>query len=204
MRSTKYTILFGVIGAIAILLSACSGAPTEGTASYIGTISDAPESARVGIVVENGKFILYICSLDDAFNASLSRWFTGDLDGDGTFAGTSADGVMVNGTVNGNLFTGFITTPQGNRLNMRGSLIPAGGPAGLFRGTGEYEGKPVVIGVVIDEGDKFASATVQVRDSVEFITPIVTPAFRVDNTHLILTVGSLKQKVDLYLVETLE
>lgn len=188
---------------VSILLSACAGASTEGSVSYIGKIDNAPESARVGVVAENGKFVIYICSLDDAFNLSTSRWFSGELDGDGTFAGVSSDGVKVNGSINGNLLSGFITNFQGERLNFRGSVIPAGGPAGLYRGVGEYDGQQVVVGAVVDEGDLFAAATVQVQDKFEFITPIVTPPFRVNSSELILTIGDLNQKIDLFLVETL-
>jgi hypothetical protein len=202
-KSNSFYILIVFAIAISILLTACGGATTEGTVSYIGTIDDAPESARVGIVAENGKFVLYICSLDDAFNLSASRWFSGDLDGDGTFAGISPDGVKVNGSINGNLLIGFITNVQGQRLNFRGSAIQAGGPAGLYRGVVEYDGQQVVVGAVVDEGDLLAAATIQVQDKVEFITPVSIPPFRVNSTKLILTIGALSQKVDVFLVETL-
>lgn len=200
-KSNSYTIL--IIFVLSILLTACGGSATEGTVSYIGTIDGAPESARVGIVAENGKFVIYICSLDDAFNLATSRWFSGDLDGDGTFVGVSTDGVKVNGSINGNLLSGFITNLEGERLNFRGSIIPAGGPAGLYRGVGEYNGQQVIVGAVVDEGDLFAAATVQVQDKIEFISPVQTPPFRVNSTNLILTVGSLNQKIDVFLVETL-
>jgi hypothetical protein len=202
-KSNSFYILIVFAVAISILLTACGGTSTEGTVSYLGTIDDAPESARVGIVAENGKFVLYICSLDDAFNLSTSRWFSGDLDGDGTFAGISPDGVKVNGSINGNLLIGFITNLQGQRLNFRGTAISAGGPAGLYRGVGEYDGQQVIVGAVVDEGDLFAAATVQVQNKVEFITPVTVPPFRVDNAKLILTFGALSQKVDLILLETL-
>ncbi|HRJ75247.1 MAG TPA: hypothetical protein PLX90_04570 [Anaerolineales bacterium] len=197
------SISFFVLIVLSILLTACGGTTTEGAVSYIATIDDAPESARVGIVAENGKFVLYICSLDDAFNLSASRWFSGDLDGDGTFAGTSPDGVKVNGAINNNFLTGFITNLQGQRLNFRGSAIPAGGPAGVYQGVDEYDGQQVTIGAIVDEDNLFAAATVQVNNSVEFITPLVTPPFRVNSSKLILTFGDLSQKVELFLVETL-
>ncbi|MBL8099526.1 MAG: hypothetical protein JNK81_10100 [Anaerolineales bacterium] len=198
------SISFFVLIVLSILLTACGGSATEGAVSYIGTIDGAPESARIGVVAENGKFVIYICSLDDAFNLATSRWFSGDLDGDGTFVGTSPDGVKVNGSVNGSSLIGFITTLQGERLTFRGSAIPAGGPAGIYQGIGEYDGQQVIVGAVIDEDNLFAAATVQVSNTVEFITPVVTPPFRVNNTELILTFGDLGQKVDLLLVSTVE
>lgn len=192
-----------IILVISLLLTACGGSATKGTVSYIGTIDGAPESARVGVVAENGKFAIYICSLDEAFNLATSRWFSGDLDGDGTFVGTSSDGVKVNGSINSDLLSGFITNLQGERLNFRGQAIPAGGPAGLYRGVSEYDGQQVIVGAVVDEGDLFAAATVQVKDQIEFISPVQTPPFRVNGTNLILTIGDLNQKIDLFLVETL-
>jgi hypothetical protein len=95
------SISFFISIVLSIFLTACGGTTTEGAVSYIGTIDDAPESARIGAVAENGKFVLYVGSLDDAFNLATSRWFSGNMDGDGTFAGTSPDGVKVNGSING-------------------------------------------------------------------------------------------------------
>lgn len=202
-KSNSFTILFISI-LVALILTACGrSSANESSISYIAKIDGAPESARVGLVAENGRFAVYICSLDDAFNIANARWYVGDLDGDGTFAGVSSDGVKVNGSVNGNLLNGFITTLQGERLNFRGQAIPAGGPAGLYRGVGEYDGQQVIVGAVVDEGDLFAAATVQVQDKIEFITPVTVPPFRVDNAKLILTFGASSQKVDVFLVETL-
>lgn len=201
-KSNSFTFL--IIFVLSILLTACAGSSINETAiSYIAKIDGAPESARVGLVAENGKFAVYICSLDDAFNLANARWYVGDLDGDGTFAGVSSDGVKVNGSINGDLLSGFITNLQGERLNFRGQAIPAGGPAGLYRGVSEYDGQQVIVGAVVDEGDLFAAATVQVKDQIEFISPVQTPPFRVNGTNLILTIGDLNQKIDLFLVETL-
>lgn len=202
-KSNSFYILLVLIVAT-VILTACGGSSSnESAVSYIATIDDAPESARVGLVAENGKFVVYICSFDDAFNVANSRWYSGQLDGDGTFVGVSSDGVKVNGSINGNLLSGFITNLQGERLNFRGSLIPAGGPAGLYRGVGEYDGQQVVVGAVVDEGDLFAAATVQVQDKLEFISPVSTIPVRVNNSKLILTIGNLNQKIDVFLVETL-
>jgi hypothetical protein len=198
------SISFFVLIVLSILLTACGGSATEGAVSYIAKIDNAPDSARIGFVIENHKFIAYITSLDDTFNVSTARWFSGVAEGDGTFAGTSEDGVKINGSAYGNSFTGFITNLQGNRLLFRGSAIPAGGPAGIYQGVGEYDGQQVIVGAVIDEDNLFAAASVQVSNTVEFITPVVTPPFRVNNTELILTFGDLSQKIDLLLVSTVE
>lgn len=198
------SISFFVVIVLSILLTACGGSTPEGAVSYIAKIDGAPESARIGLVIENHKFIAYVSSLDDTFNVSTARWFSGTADGDGTFAGISEDGVKINGSTYGNSFTGYVTNLQGDRFIFRGSPIPAGGPAGIYQGVGEYDGQPVIVGAVVDESNMFVAATVQVSHSVEFITPLVTPPFRVNSTKLILTFGDLGQKVDLLLVSTVE
>jgi hypothetical protein len=62
----------------------------------------------------------------------------------------------------------------------------------------------VIVGAIVDDSNVFAAATVQVNNSVEFITPVVTPPFRVNSSKLTLTFGDLSQKVDLLLVSTVE
>src|SRR3970040_2019622 len=74
------------------LLAACGGqsaTATTAATSYIARIDGAPDSARVGIVVENGKFAVYVCSLDDVFNLTSARWYTGDVGADGSVQGVS-------------------------------------------------------------------------------------------------------------------
>lgn len=205
MLKTKSNLFYVLlIPIIYLLLSACSSpVPTEAT-TYIAKINNAPESARVGIVIENGKFVLYICSLDDDFNLSTARWFFNDLEGDGTVAGLSPDGVRVNGSIIKDSFTGIITNLQGEVITFRGSAIPSGGPAGLYRGVGQYDGQDVVVGAIVEEGDFFIAATVQVKDKIEFISPVHTPPLRVDNLELILTIGDLRQKTNVFLVNSVE
>src|SRR5687767_5081290 len=98
---------FAVIGLALMLvlgLVACSGpnepaAPAAGGAtSYIATMTGAPASARVGLVLEGSKFVVYVCSLDDAFNLTSARWYEGELTDGKTITGTSADGVTLNAT----------------------------------------------------------------------------------------------------------
>jgi len=153
-------------------------------------------------VVENFKFVLYIVSFDNEFNASTARRFSGDLEGDGTVTGISPDGVKINGSINYDNFTGIITNLEGKVITFQGKSVPAGGPTGLYEGFGEYNGQPVLVGAIVEQGDLFISGTVQVKDKVEFITPVQTPPFRVNSSKLILTIGDLNQKIDLLLVDT--
>lgn len=193
-----------ILLAFSLLLTACGGGAGESTVatSYIAKIADAPASARVGIVVENGKFAVYVCSLDDAFNLKSARWYSGDVGAGGVVSGTSPDGVVFQGTVSGDSFTGTIVNAEGRTWTFSGSAIPAGGPAGLYRGIAEYNGQEVVVGAVIDPDGSFAS-TVQVRGEIAFITPVGGSPLRVDNDTIKVTLGDLSQQVEVTLVTTL-
>lgn len=190
---------------LSLILSACgSGAePPAGATSYIARIADAPESARIGIVVEDGKFAVYICSLDDAFNLIAARWYSGDVGADGSVSGVSPDGVEFQGVVSGNTFTGSILNAQGRTWTFSGAAVPADGPAGLYRGISEYNGQEVVVGSVVDVDGSFAS-TVQVRGKIEFVSPVAGAPLRVDTTTMKVTIGDPSQQVEVKLVTTLK
>jgi len=198
---------------LAMVLTACGGgaAPDTSTTtttnvgaiSYIARLDNAPDSARIGIVVEDGKFAVYICSLDDAFNLVGARWYSGEVGANGAVSGVSPDGVTFEGTVSGNQFTGVVTGAKGKLWKFSGSSIPAGGPAGLYRGIGTYGGQEVVVGAVVDPDGTFAS-TVQVRGKIEFVTPVAGAPLRVDNTNIKVTIGSPSQQIPVLLVTTLK
>ena len=201
MLKTKSNPFYALlILAICLFLSACSSPVPKEATTYIAKISNAPDSARVGIVIEDGKFVVYICSLDDAFNQSTARWFAGTLEGDGTVSGLSPDGVRVNGSIIKTSFTGIITNLQGQVITFRGSSVPAGGPVGLYRGTGNYNGQEVILGVIVDSDDVFVS-TVQVQDRVEFITPISSSPIYLTNSNIKVTIGEPGQKFEVFLIE---
>ena len=188
------------------LLTACGGqsaATTASATSYIARIEGAPDSARVGIVVENGKFAVYVCSLDDAFNLTSARWYSGDVGADGSVQGVSPDGVQFQGKVSGDTFSGTLINTAQQTLTFRGKAIPAGGPAGLYRGLGEYGGQGVVTGAVIDTDGSFAS-TVQYKGKIEFVTPVASEPQRLDNTSLNVTIGDPSQQIKVLLVTTLK
>ena len=188
------------------LLAACGGQPaatTTAATSYIARIDGSPDSARVGIVVENGRFAVYVCSLDDAFNLTSARWYSGDVAADGSVQGVSPDGVQFQGKVSGDTFTGTLLNTAQQTLTFSGKAIPAGGPAGLYRGLGEYGGQQVVTGAVIDTDGSFAS-TVQYKGKLEFVTPIANAPQPLDNTSLNVTIGTPGQQIQVLLVTTLE
>ncbi len=193
------------------ILAACGGGQpaavpsTSATVaiSYIAHIDDAPDSARVGIVVEDGKFAVYVCSLDDAFNLKAARWYSGDIGADGSVQGTSPDGVQFQGTVSGDTFTGTIINTAGRTWTFSGSAIPPGGPAGLYRGISQFGGQEIVTGSVVDSDGSFAS-TVQYRGQIAFVTPVSSSPLRVDNDTLKVTLGEPSQQVEVTLVTTLK
>ena len=197
--------LMPILVLLIILLSACSGTSTTattGATSYIARIDGAPASARVGIVVENGKFAVYVCSLDDAFNLTSARWYSGDVGADGSVQGVSPDGVQFQGKVSGDTFSGTLVNTAQQTLTFSGKAIPAGGPAGLYRGLGEYGGQEVVTGAVIDTDGSFAS-TVQYKGKIEFVTPVASEPQQLDNTSFNVTIGDPGQQIKVLLVTTL-
>jgi len=190
---------------LTIFLSACGGgaaSTSTGAMSYIARIDGAPASARVGIVVENGKFAVYVCSLDDAFNLTSARWYSGDVGADGSVQGVSPDGVQFQGKVSGDTFSGTLVNTAQQTLTFSGKAIPAGGPAGLYRGLGEYGGQEVVTGAVIDADGSFAS-TVQYKGKIEFVTPVASEPQQLDDTSLNVTIGDPGQQIKVLLVTTL-
>jgi hypothetical protein len=212
MLLNKSATTFGRVLMIAVLvlsmglLTACGGQSTEtttGATSYIAKIADAPDSARVGIVVENGKFAVYVCSLDDAFNLKAARWYSGGIGADGTVSGVSPDGVQFQGIVNGDSFTGTIVNTEGRTWTFSGSAVPVGGPAGLYRGLGQFAGQDVVAGAVIDMDGSFAS-TVQYKGKIEFVSPVVSEPQRLNDTSMNVTMGDPGQQINVLLVTTLE
>lgn len=204
-RSFASYFMLTVLLAFSILLSACGGGAASSTAaiSYIAKIEDAPPSARIGIVVEDGKFAVYICSLDDAFNLIAARWYSGDVGADGSVSGVSPDGVEFQGVVSGDSFTGTITNIEGRVWNFSGASVTANGPAGLYRGVTTYNGEEIVVGSVIDPDGSFAS-TVQYRGQIAFVTPVNAAPLRVDNTTVKVTLGDPSQQVEVKLVTTLK
>lgn len=192
--------------AFSLILTACGGGGGADTTvvatSYIAKIDDAPASARIGIVVEDGKFAVYICSLDDAFNLAAARWYSGDVASDGSVSGTSPDGVQFEGKVSGDSFTGTITGVAGRVWTFAGSAVPEGGPAGLYRGIAQYDDQEIVVGSVVDPDGSFAS-TVQYRGQIAFVTPVASSPLRVDNDTIKVTLGDPSQQVEVTLVTTL-
>jgi hypothetical protein len=209
----KTPFLFSVLTVFALLISACgaSGVGTEETTheetthadTFIARLSGAPDSARVVVVVEGGKFDAYICSLDDPFNLTTARWYKGDIDADSGFNAVSTDGVTLSGSIDDHHFSGTVTNTEGQTFTFEGEAVPAGGPAGLYRGVGTYNGEEVIVGSVIAEDGTFA-ATAQFRDRFEFVSPVAAEPTRLSPTSLAVKIGPDGQEVTVNLVTTLQ
>jgi hypothetical protein len=204
----KFTFLFSIVTLFALSMSAC-GAPaastteTTHTHTFIARLSGAPDSARVVVVVENGKFDAYICSLDDPFNLTTARWYKGEIDANDGFQGTSTDGVTLAGSIDGHHFSGTVTNTEGQSFTFEGETVAAGGPAGLYRGVGTYNGEEVIVGSVVAEDGTFA-ATAQFKDRFEFVSPVASEPNRLSDTSLAVLIGPEGQEIKVDLVTTLQ
>lgn len=208
----KITILFSIATLFALLISACGASGTGNVETtheetthadtFIARLSGAPDSARVVVVVEEGKFDAYICSLDDPFNLTTARWYKGDIDANSGFNAVSTDGVTLSGSIEGHHFSGTVTNTEGQTFTFEGEAVPAGGPAGLYRGVGMYNGEEVIVGSVVAEDGSFA-ATAQFRDRFEFVSPVAGEPNRLSPTSLAVKIGPEGLEVTVDLVTTL-
>ncbi len=190
--------------ALMLILSACGSQPAAtGATSYIATLAGAPASARVGIVVEDGKFKAYVCSLDDAFNLTSARWYEGELDANGGFQLVSSDGVELKGSIKGDLFTGTLINIEKVSMAFNGTAVTSGAPTGLYRGTGLYNNEEVIVGSVISADGTFA-ATAQYKDRFEFITPIAAEPVKLSDNTLGIQLGPNGEQITVALVTTLK
>lgn len=163
--------------------------PATSAKSYIAKFDSGPASARIGIVVENGKFAVYVCSLDDAFNLSTARWYEGELDPDGHALGVSEDGVELVSAIVGDEFRGKVINAAKETLTFKGTVVPTGGPVGLYRGQAKYGEAEVIIGAVLDGDGAFAS-TVQYRNRLEFVSPVAPEPVAVAQSTLGVKIGA--------------
>lgn len=163
---------------------------TTNAKAYIAKFDNGPASARIGIVVEDGKFAVYVCSLDDAFNLTTARWYTGEIDPDGHALGVSDDGVeLISAVVGGDVFRGRVINTAGETFTFTGTLVPPGGPAGLYRGRQKYGDDEVVVGAVLSPDGTFAS-TVQYNGRIEFVSPVAPEPVQLSGNTLGVTIGS--------------
>ena len=88
-------------GATTVLARSTQGSAAGAATSYVASFPEGAGSARVGIVVQDGRFKAYVCSLDEAFNLEYARWYEGKVGSNGAIRKTSPDGVTLKATVSG-------------------------------------------------------------------------------------------------------
>jgi hypothetical protein len=179
-----------------------STAQSSTAQSFVAKFSNGPANARVGIVVQDGKYKAYVCSLDNEFNLIAARWYEGDVV-NGQVSGISLDGVQFEATLAGSSFKGRVTDLNKKTLEFRGSQIKVGqNHAGLYRGKAEVNGKNVIVGAVIGMDGSFAS-TVQFDQEIRFVTPIAPKPNLISSEHLVVWLGADKQPAIASLVNSL-
>src|SRR5262245_47631312 len=121
--------------------------PAAPFTTYIGELKDAPESARVALVVEGSKFVAYVCSADHPFNTTFSRWLRGDVKA-GQLTATK-DGITLTATLKGDTVTGSIT--KGKTHEFSAKAIAPDANAGLFRASETFNEDDYIVGWIVDE-----------------------------------------------------
>jgi len=176
--------------------------PNTSAKTYIAQFEGGPASARAVIVVQAGKFDAYVCSLDDAFNLTTARWYKGALDAEGNFQAVSDDGVEFKGVVSADQFTGTVLNTAKEALAFEGASVPAGGPAGLYRGREKYGDGEVIVGAVLAPDGTFAS-TAQYNGIFEFVSPVAPEPVQLSENSLGVKIGPSGEQVAVRLVTSL-
>lgn len=117
--------------------------------TFIGELKGAPESARVAVVVEGDKFVAYVCSGDQTFNDTFSRWFRGPVKDGKLSARTDCEAVL-KATAKGDVVSGSITK-EGKTHEFTATRTAGDSNAGLFRAGDTFADTDFVVGWIIDE-----------------------------------------------------
>jgi hypothetical protein len=125
--------------------------------SFVGVLEGAPRSGRIAVVVQSGRFLVYLCSQDADFNRGHARWFQGDLGPGGDFRAVS-DGLELRGSVSDEKVIGSVAGPDGKALRFSAARVPAHGDAGLYRSETKADGTAFVAGWIIDLDDNVAGS----------------------------------------------
>ena len=156
----------GALAAIAVLGlagAACGdggsneATPTGGVtggASFAAPVDGT--NALVAVVVNPGdrRVLAYLCD-----GATLSTWFTGDADPDGTVSLTATNGARLSGRIEGSKLVGTVT-PAGEASAHAFSAQTVSAPAGLYRAKGEVGGQAAIGGwVVLADGRQTGRVT---------------------------------------------
>jgi len=132
-----------------------TAAKTEETAAaapartFVGEMKGAPESARIAVVMDGDKFVAYVCSGDQSFNDTFSRWFRGNVKGGNLSAKTDCEAVL-SATLKGDAVSGSITK-EGKKHEFTAAAVAGDSNAGLFRAGDTFDDNDFVVGWIVDE-----------------------------------------------------
>jgi hypothetical protein len=134
---------------ILALLLLGSGNDITHAKTYVGPVA-APHTARIAFVIQNGKFLAYVCSGSDDFaGGTCASWLRGDIGKNGTFK-IKNGAVILSGKLDGEVVTGTVTGAQGKDLFFRADVSTQAN-AGLFREQRPVNGREIVAGWIRDE-----------------------------------------------------
>lgn len=152
-----------------LVLAFCASpvpAQSDGSApakTFVGPVTGAVESARVGVVADGTNFMLYVCSTDETFNKTSARWARGPV-ANGVCEGKSPDGAMaVKAAVAADTVKGTLTV-AGKAMAFTATLADERTYAGLYRCEEKDGAFDYVAGWVVDEAD-FVAGNVQNRQT---------------------------------------
>lgn len=128
--------------------------------TFIGALEGGPASARIAVVTEKDKFLVYACSQDMKFNSSFSRWMRGTIGDKGAIEAKSPDGVEVTGVIKGDAIEGALAA-NGTTMKFTAKKILACQNAGLYRAVDNEGGEDFVAGWIVDEADAIAGSLQQ-------------------------------------------
>jgi hypothetical protein len=138
--------------------------------TFVGPLEGGPASARIAVVTEKDKFLVYSCSQDVAFNGMCSRWLRGTIGDKGTIEATSPDGVKVAGEIKGNTIEGTLTAKD-KTMKFTAKKVTACQNAGLYRAVDSADGEEFVAGWIVDEADAIAGNVQNQKKKINQLPP---------------------------------
>jgi len=128
-----------VLAATGTFLAAQHGDDHPAATTFVGALAKAPGGAKIGVVIEGEHFLAYVCSDDDAFNATHARWFRGMVGKPGILKAESG-GVNLSAKLAGGKVTGSVTGADKSPLAFTAAEASAGGVfrAEVIDGTDHY------------------------------------------------------------------
>ena len=94
--------------------------------TYVGTVAKAPGGAMIGAVIDGERFLVYLCSNDEAFNASHAHWFRGKVGEQGNLE-AEAGGAKLVAKLAADKIDGTVTGSDNQTFKFTAAVGKAGG-----------------------------------------------------------------------------